>query len=86
MMPVVLVGTISVVSGSVWASEAARPWRTRSQLEIAIVEWIDWYNAVRLHREIGDIPPSEFRRRLVPSPPHSHRGRHHLNRAARDPG
>jgi putative transposase len=22
--------------------------------------WIDWYNAVRLHREIGDVPPAEF--------------------------
>jgi putative transposase len=36
------------------------PWRTRGQLEIAIIEWIDWYNAVRLHREIGDIRPAEF--------------------------
>ena len=35
------------------------PWRTRNQLEIAIIEWIDWYNAVRLHREISDIPPAE---------------------------
>jgi len=35
------------------------PWRTRHQLEIAIIEWIDWYNASRLHGEIGDIPPLE---------------------------
>ncbi len=35
------------------------PWRTRRQLEIAIIEWIDWYNASRLHGEIGDIPPFE---------------------------
>ena len=35
------------------------PWRTRGQLEIAIIEWIDWYNAVCLHREIGGIPPAE---------------------------
>ncbi len=35
------------------------PWRTRAQLEIAIIEWIDWYNATRLHGEIGDIPPFE---------------------------
>ncbi len=37
-----------------------RPWRTRAQLEVAIVEWVDWYNATRLHGEIGDIPPFEF--------------------------
>lgn len=24
------------------------PWRTRHQLEIAIIEWIDWYNGARL--------------------------------------
>ena len=35
------------------------PWRTRHQLEIAIIEWIDWYNHRRLHSEIGDIPPAE---------------------------
>jgi hypothetical protein len=27
------------------------------QLELPTVEWIDWYNASRLHSEIGDIPP-----------------------------
>ncbi len=35
------------------------PWRTRDTTEIAIIEWIDWYNAVRLHGEIGDLPPAE---------------------------
>lgn len=35
------------------------PWRTRRQLEIAVIEWIDWYNASRLHGEIGDVPPFE---------------------------
>jgi len=35
------------------------PWRTRQQLEIAVIEWIDWYNASRLHGAIGDIPPTE---------------------------
>ena len=34
-------------------------WRTRSQLEIAVIEWIDWYTATRLHQAIGDIPPAE---------------------------
>ncbi len=35
------------------------PWRTRAELEIATIEWIDWYNERRLHGEIGDIPPAE---------------------------
>ena len=35
------------------------PWRTRTQLEAAIISWVDWYNQTRLHGEIGDIPPAE---------------------------
>ena len=35
------------------------PWRTRRQLEMAIVEWIDWYNHSRLHGELDHIPPAE---------------------------
>ena len=31
-----------------------------SKLEIAVIEWIYWYNASRLHGEIGDIPPAEY--------------------------
>lgn len=37
-----------------------RVWRSRSQLELAIVEWVGWYNARRLHESIGDVPPVEF--------------------------
>ena len=39
---------------------ADRVWRTRGQLELAIVEWIGWYNTRRLHGELGDIPPLEY--------------------------
>lgn len=39
---------------------ADRVWRTRPQLELAIVEWVGWYNARRLHEALGDIPPVEF--------------------------
>jgi transposase InsO family protein len=35
------------------------PWRTRHQLETAIIAWINWYNTIRLHSSIGDIPPIE---------------------------
>lgn len=36
-----------------------RVWRTRTQLELAIVEWVGWFNHERLHGEINDIPPAE---------------------------
>jgi len=37
-----------------------RVWRTRSQLELAIVEYVSWFNHERLHESLGDIPPAEF--------------------------
>jgi putative transposase len=37
-----------------------RVWRTRSQLELAVVEYIGWYNAARLHESLGDTPPAEY--------------------------
>ena len=37
-----------------------RVWRTRSQLEFAIVESVAWFNNERLHESLGDIPPAEF--------------------------
>ena len=37
-----------------------RVWQTRSQLELAILEYVDWFNSRRLHESLGDIPPVEF--------------------------
>jgi putative transposase len=39
-----------------------RVWRNRNQLELelAIVEYLGWFNQARLHASIGDIPPAEF--------------------------
>jgi putative transposase len=39
---------------------ADRVWKTRSQLELATVEWVAWFNNERLHESLGDIPPIEF--------------------------
>jgi transposase InsO family protein len=36
------------------------PWKTRAQTEIAIYEWISWYNHARIHTSIGDVPPVEY--------------------------
>ncbi len=37
-----------------------RVWRTRAQLELAIVAYVAWFNNDRLHEALGDIPPAEF--------------------------
>jgi putative transposase len=39
---------------------ADRVWRSRSQLELEIVEYLGWFNTARLHESLGDIPPDEF--------------------------
>jgi putative transposase len=45
---------------------ADRVWRTRTQLELAIVEWVGWFNHARLHEALADIPPAEFEALYAP--------------------
>ena len=39
---------------------ADRVWRSRTQLELAIVEYVGWFNTTRLHGSLGDLPPREY--------------------------
>jgi putative transposase len=36
------------------------PWRTVEHVEIATLEWVDWFNHRRLYEHCGDIPPVEL--------------------------
>lgn len=36
------------------------PWRDIDDLEIAVAEYIDWFNHRRIHGEIGYVPPAEY--------------------------
>ncbi|PZF66459.1 hypothetical protein DEI81_02360 [Curtobacterium sp. MCBD17_013] len=48
---------------SIFKAELIRnrgPWRGIEDLEIATVEYIDWFNHRRLHGELGMVPPVEF--------------------------
>jgi putative transposase len=45
---------------------ADRVWRSRSQLELAVVEYIGWFNYSRLHEALGDIPPAEMEALYAP--------------------
>jgi putative transposase len=47
---------------SLFKAELARnrgPWKGIDDLEIAVAEYIDWFNHRRLHGEIGLVPPAE---------------------------
>jgi putative transposase len=39
---------------------ADRSWATRSQLELAVLEYVAWFNDERLHESLGDRPPREI--------------------------
>ena len=36
------------------------PWRTAEQVELATLEYVDWFNQRRLYQACGDIPPAEL--------------------------
>ncbi len=36
------------------------PWRSIDDLEIAVAEYVDWFNHGRLHGQIGTVPPVEL--------------------------
>jgi putative transposase len=49
------------------------PWRGLDDLELATLEWVDWWNHRRLHTACGLTPPSEreaaYYRQPVPAEP-----------------
>lgn len=42
------------------AMRPAGGWKNVTDVEIAVAEYVDWYNHRRLHGELGHTPPSEF--------------------------
>jgi putative transposase len=36
------------------------PWKTIEQVELATLEWVDWYNHRRLHSACDRLPPVEY--------------------------
>jgi putative transposase len=55
------------------------PWRSVEQVEIATLEYVDWFNHRRLHSAAADIPPAELeaahyrQRAATPEPERSSR-------------
>ena len=38
----------------------AGPWKGLDQVELAVLEWVDWHNHRRLHSACYDLPPAEY--------------------------
>ncbi len=36
------------------------PWKGLDDVELATLEWVDWYNHRRLHSASGNLPPAEY--------------------------
>ena len=36
-----------------------RSWKTMQEVELATLDWVDWFNHKRLLGPIGNIPPAE---------------------------
>jgi putative transposase len=36
------------------------PWKSVDDVELATLSWVTWFNTVRLHGTLGDIPPIEY--------------------------
>jgi len=36
------------------------PWTGINDVEIAVAEYVDWFNNRRLHGELGHVPPAEY--------------------------
>ncbi len=47
-------------------------WKSVVDVEIAVAEYVDWYNHRRLHGEIGLVPPAEYETNHWASQPVEH--------------
>jgi putative transposase len=45
------------------------PWRNLDDLELATLEWVDWYNHRRLHSACDHRPPAEYEAAFNPAEP-----------------
>ncbi len=43
-------------------------WKGLSDIELATLEWVDWFNKRRIHQSIGYVPPAEAEARYYAKP------------------
>ena len=46
------------------------PWKDLASVELATAEYVEWYNARRIHTAIGNVPPNEYETDYYTHQPH----------------
>jgi putative transposase len=41
------------------------PWKTLADVELATLEWVDWFNTTRLHSACGRLSPAQYEHRYL---------------------
>jgi putative transposase len=41
------------------------PWKTLADVELATLEWVDWFNTSRLHSACGRLSPTQYEQRYI---------------------
>jgi transposase InsO family protein len=59
------------ITGEFWRAPSGG-WKSVADVEIAVAEYVDWFNHRRLHGEIGLVPPAEYETNHWASQPAKH--------------
>jgi putative transposase len=43
------------------------PWKALADVELATLEWVDWFNTARLHSACGRLSPAQYEARYLGS-------------------
>lgn len=62
------------------------PWKVINHLEVAVAEYIDWFNHRRLHGELGQVPPAEYETLHAQHPTPEPAPKIQIGRSLRNPG
>jgi len=62
VIPDILLAPLAETINGLYKAELIRrrgPWKNRESVELTTLEWVHWFNHIRLLKPIGGIPPAE---------------------------
>ncbi len=63
-----------------------RPWRTVDDVELATLNWVHWYNTVRIHGHRNDLSPDGFEAAYTATTTDHNKTENHNIQPAQNPG